>query len=234
MLDAAAKNGKYALRTAMGQHRAPFRLLRLNATFRRRMVAPDTDLCLEGFPRSSNSFAYHAFLHFNPAAKVAHHLHLPMQVLLALDYGVPCVVLVRPPVDALASLLIVDRHLRDGVAIASYVRFHRRLADRAGDFVVADFEEVVRDFPAVVERVNRRYGTGFAASPITPELEAAITRRLEQHHAREGQPEFLVAVPTPEKDARKLAVVERLTRDPRLAEAQRLYEQFVAARERSR
>src|SRR4051794_35640317 len=60
-----------------------------------------TDIVIEGFPRSGNTFAVVAFrLAQSRAMQVAHHLHIPAQLLWADRVGMPSMVLVRNPVDA--------------------------------------------------------------------------------------------------------------------------------------
>lgn len=230
MITALVKNVKYAARNQMGSHRASFGALAVNSTFRRRMVHPDYDVTIDGFPRSSNSYAYQAFVRFNPGARVAHHLHAPMQILLSVEYGVPCLLLVRRPLDALSSTLIVDSTLRDDVAVGSWIDFHRRVLPVVPEIVVADFAEVTSDFPSVVHRVNVRYGTAFEEGAVDDVVHAEIRDHLERHHTEHGQPAHLVAVPTPEKEAAKALVRERLVALPLLAEADRLYDALLAAR----
>ena len=53
-----------------------------------------------------------------------------------------------------------DVALRD--ALVAYARFYRRLLPCRDRMVVADFEEVTKDFGAVTRRVNDRFGTRFA------------------------------------------------------------------------
>ena len=47
----------------VGQHPKLYRgLSALHPTLRRRFVSADTDLVIDGYPRTANTFAYHAFL----------------------------------------------------------------------------------------------------------------------------------------------------------------------------
>ena len=55
------------------------------------MVRRGTEICIEGFPRSGNTFAVYAFELWNPGSQVAHHLHAPGQFVRALRLSVPCV-----------------------------------------------------------------------------------------------------------------------------------------------
>lgn len=81
------KNLRYATRTTLGRHELLFPLLATFPTCRSRMVDADTEICIEGFPRSVNTSALHAFQLWNPASRAAHHLHVPMQVVRAAARG---------------------------------------------------------------------------------------------------------------------------------------------------
>ena len=64
-----------------------------------------TRICIEGYPRSANTFAGRLFHLANPVP-IAHHTHLINNVKLALGYGIPVLILIRDPADAIASACI--------------------------------------------------------------------------------------------------------------------------------
>src|ERR671920_2182155 len=82
-----------------------YRLLRTRKDLTR-AVTPDTQLVIEGFPRSGNSFARRAFImaQDEPQIKnhIAHHLHVPAQVVQAARWQIPTLVLIRRPRDAVS------------------------------------------------------------------------------------------------------------------------------------
>src|SRR5690348_1788018 len=60
---------------------------------------PDTDLVIEGFPGSGNSY-FRAWVHFaNGWAHVTSHQHSPAVIRRAIADGRPTIVLARDPVD---------------------------------------------------------------------------------------------------------------------------------------
>ena len=69
----------------------------------------DTQICIEGFPRSGNTYSVSAFKLANKGIKISHHLHVPAQVLLAVQYQIPTIVVIRNPLDAVTSLLILKK-----------------------------------------------------------------------------------------------------------------------------
>ncbi len=211
----------------MGRHEILFQLLPFSEKNRWKKISPDKDICIEGFPRSANSFFSKAFRMYNPTAKAAHHMHAPLQVIKAIEYGIPCVVLIRKPIDAIASVLVVDRSLSTRFAIQSYINFYERVWPLRADVVVSDFKDTTQRPHQVVERVNQRYGTSFQMEPITPAVQNTIFNQLQETQKTLKQPEHLVAIPTAAKARIKQDVVRELNEHPLLSTANLLYQRFL-------
>ena len=114
------------LQILAGGHPAVFfnlyRLLRPRQDLSR-AVTPDKLVVIEGFPRSGNSFARRAFImaqgeNFD-VARIAHHLHVPAQVIRAARWRIPTLVLLRRPKDAVLSLVI-----RDPISVDQALRYY--------------------------------------------------------------------------------------------------------------
>jgi hypothetical protein len=221
------KNTKYRTGHIMGRHEFLFRMLPLSEKNRWKKISPEKDICIEGFPRSANSFFARAFQMYNPAAKAAHHMHAPLQVTKAIEYGIPCVVLIRNPIDAIASVLVVDRALSTRFAIQSYINFYERIWPMRDDVVVSDFQDTTKHPHQVVERINQRYSTSFYMEPITSEVRDTIFSQLQKAQKELKQPEHLVAIPTEAKARIKQDVLQELTEHPLLSNANLLYQRFL-------
>lgn len=214
----------YEGRNWLGGHRLLFPALRLDRRLRTRIVTSSTDVCLEGFPRSANTYLSYIFERWNPGVRMAHHVHVPMQVRRAVALGVPCAVLVREPLDAVAALQVMDRgRLADGVVYRSYISFYERLLDVRDQVLVCRFEDVIADPGGVVEALNRRYGTTFRSEPVTAEVDAWFKQRVAVVGERFGFGGVAVGVPTEEKERLKATARERLARHPLLGRAEAVY-----------
>lgn len=211
----------------MGRHEILFQLLPFSEKNRWKKISPDKDICIEGFPRSANSFFSKAFRMYNPTAKAAHHMHAPLQVIKAIDYKIPCVVLIRNPIDAIASVLVVDRTLSTRFAIQSYINFYKRVWPVRQDVIISDFQDTTKCPHQVVARVNLRYGTSFHMEPITPEIRDTIFSQLQETQKTLNQPEHLVAIPTAAKARIKQDVLQELEAHPLLPTATLLYQRFL-------
>lgn len=204
----------------------PLLAVRKPRLLRERVVTPGSDVCIEGFPRSANSFTVLAFRHWNPEARVAHHMHVPLQVHLAVKLAIPCCVLVRPPLDAVASVLVMQRgRVSDDACYDGYIRYHRRIARVRDEIVVCRFEELLDDPTVLVERLNARFETSFASRPLTPAIERKLLATLERRGRRRNwmlSRDFATA-PSPVKEVKKAELEARVAGHPLLAEAEDSY-----------
>jgi hypothetical protein len=141
-----------------------YRLLRTRKALSR-AVTPDTQLVIEGFPRSSNSFARRAFIMAQDerfdVKRIAHHLHVPAQVVRAAQWQIPTLVLIRRPRDAVLSLVIRDPISIDQ-ALRYYISFYETAEKYRDSYVLGLFEEVTEDFGQVIKRLNDKFGTTFS------------------------------------------------------------------------
>ena len=151
----ALRKLKYRIRQRLGLQ--PFLFLptmRLVGNKRRHefLVSPSTELVIEGFPRSGNTFAVAAFMLSQPRpVRIAHHHHhVPAQIVYAVRRGIPTLVVVWKPDDAVLSLVIREPFVSIEEALRDYRLFHERIFPYAYGYVVATFEEVTSDFGKVI------------------------------------------------------------------------------------
>jgi hypothetical protein len=154
---------KHWIRIALGPYPRLFFPLARFKEGHRAAVGKDTELVIEGFPRSGNSFAVSAFQMAQPRpVRLAHHLHAPAQVILAARRGLPILVLVREPVAAASSLVIRHPYISMRMALYEYIRFYETITPYRDKFVVGLFDQVTNDYGEVIRRINQRFSTGFA------------------------------------------------------------------------
>jgi hypothetical protein len=184
-----------------------------------------TEIVVEGFPRSGNTFAVAALRHAQDrAVRIAHHTHAPAHVIAAVRRGIPALVLARSPDDAVLEYVIRKPSLSLRQALRGYVRFYRPLLPYRGGFVVGLFSAVTTDFGQVIRRLNERFGTTFREFEHTDDNVQACFEAIDaDYRARFGSgPEFQAVVARP--SLLRDAVKDRMR--PRLEEAslQRLRE----------
>jgi hypothetical protein len=204
--------------------------------FVERLVTDATTLCVEGFPRSANSFAVGAVQHAQPEPlSIAHHNHVPAPLLNATRRDLPAVVLIRDPVDTVISnrglqLQIAarkgnesPRHVSYKRQLRTWIAWYERVWPVRDRVVVAPFAVVTGDMGRIIDAVNARFGTPFARFEHTDTNVAAIRGSRGYH-----------ALPTEERDRLKAQARERFETTvgadhPLVQEARAVYRRFVEA-----
>lgn len=104
---------------------------------------------------------------------VAHHKHHAAQILRAIRWNLPAVVLIRPPRAACLSMLALSAEAKyrlgrpacGGLAfsdvISAYVAFYEAVEPHLNAVVIGRFESVREDIAPLVRRVNAVFGTDF-------------------------------------------------------------------------
>lgn len=134
------------------------------------LASSQTDIIIEGFPRSANTFAFLAFkLAQTKTFNIAHHKHATAQFLIAKKYNIPSILLIRRPEDAVISFIIREPCLSLEKALKYWIHFHERLLKDKNSYIIADFNEITKDFGTVIQRVNQYFGTNFGVFSHTKE-----------------------------------------------------------------
>lgn len=192
-----------------GKHPAAFYgLYRLARKDQARVVTPDTQLVMEGFPRSANSFARVAFNRAqSERVRIANGLHVPAQVIRAARWRIPTLVLIRKPKDAVLSFAIRDPISVDQ-ALRYYLSFYETVEEYRESYVLGLFEEVTEDFGQVIRRINHRFGTTFSVFRHDERNVDAVFARIERNSRRRFGETLLE-----NKASRPFAAREKLKRD---------------------
>lgn len=138
----------------------------------RKLASPVTDLVIDGFPGSGNSFVSNCVrAAIDRPANVESHFHHTVQLVRALAFGVPAVVVVRDPRGACASLKSKEPALADLLIVARWLHFHRFVARHRSRLDLVRFEDAIADVDVV-----RRTSDGVRALVARP-LEADTSLR---------------------------------------------------------
>lgn len=207
----------------------------VRANKRSTLARRDTAIVIDGFLRSGNTFSVAAFIVSNgPDLHIGRHLHGAPHLVRAVRLGVPAVLLIRQPADAVSSYLVRRPTLRPDDALAEYLDFYRTAWKVRDGFVVGLFDQVVSDFGTVIRNVNDRFGTSFVPFRPTAESEAAAFELVEEMNRLECRGEVVethVGRPSVQREQRKRELREAM-QQPRslalLSQANELYERYVA------
>jgi hypothetical protein len=154
------------------------------------VVPGETLLTIEGYPRSGNTFAVQAFkIGQQPPLRIAHHLHVPAQVIQSVRFGIPTCVIIRKPEDTIRSLILKYPMLPPKAALLGYANFYETFYDYRQCFVTALFDQVISDFGAVIDQINAKFGTHFKRFEHTQDNLEKVYERLghKAFHADGGE-----------------------------------------------
>lgn len=194
-------------------------------------VNRDTQLVIEGFPRTGNTFAVTAFQSAQPGpVNVAHHLHAQAQIIRAAHWRVPCLTLVRTPVDAVLSMRIRLPQFSTAQALRYYASFYETATRYRDSYVLGRFEEVTTNFGRVIERVNAKFGTGFTPFEHTEENVRLIFSRIEDNYRSQGQKVGIARPSAARKDLKEIfrEELQRPEHEPPLRRAEAAYERLAS------
>lgn len=209
-------------------------LAKLRENDHRIAIRRDSDILFSGYWRCASHYAVYAFDVSQPRkVNVARHFHAPAQVKLAIRWNVPAVVLVRQPLEAIASATIFLEHEDPLPFLRFYNIYHRSLVEYRDRIVISDFERTTTDFASVIAEVNERYGRRFNLYEKTPENEDRVKELIRQQHGEGGIGRVArLPLPSHEKDYLKERIKEKL-QSPEFAllleEANQYYRYFASA-----
>ena len=137
-------------------------------------VLADTELVIDGYQGSANSFLTRAFKHAQDRpVRLAHHLHAPAAVVRAVELGVPTVVTIREPRGAVLSLVSRWPYVSVAQALRGYARYYEAVEPVVGDVVLSPFPTTTRHPGRTIQAVNDRFGTRFGVfEPVEANLRA--------------------------------------------------------------
>lgn len=183
-----------------------------------RWVTRDSDLVIEGAPRSANTFLHRivrAGSHYD--LKIAQHVHRPLQLRLARRFEIPTYFLIREPKEALASILIFSEDGSVARRIQRYIDLYEaaaRLSEEYGRFWVLDFDDVTTRPDVVANRMFRDIGSSYE---VDAELIASATEDSESDATKSS-------LPNAEKAVKKAMHYSALLGHPLFEKANRSYE----------
>lgn len=195
-----------------------------------------TQIVIEAFPRSGNSFSVRLFRCANPDIdpdRISHHSHIVSNVKHAVKWGIPAVVVIRHPVDAITSNMIARGDSGDeyGRLLArKYRDFYEWVEANRDEVVLLRFEDMTNGrFKRASEQINERFGTSFRTDFDEAELAEAAREAIRQgspHRTNDAR----VPIPTEFRASVSSELKPRVAANPAVREAVALYERLIATR----
>jgi hypothetical protein len=190
-----------------------------------------TQICIEGSPRSANSFAVLMFWEANPGVPVAHHTHSPGNLRLAISRGIPALALIRNPRDAIVSSVIASDRNSIEDEVSRYIMFYKWVAKNIDTVAVTDFREVTTDFNKAILKTNKKFEAAFNLIDDVKKTTEDVFSGLKGKYAKLTSHENVKIRPIPYNQRKKVkqTLLPEVIDHPRFAYANRLYEDIVNA-----
>ena len=159
-------------------------------------VSPRSQLVIDGFPRSANTYLHRIIRAATPEGfRIAHHVHRPQQLAWAMDFGVPTFAVFRDPVEAICSLLVRRPTFGIDRATTLYGQIANLSAQHGGvnGMRIVRFEDITAHPIAVTNAILADLSLD---TSVTAELIAAATLDKDPNSATSS-------LPRPERNALK-------------------------------
>jgi len=179
--------------------------------FKKNIVTNKTDIVIEGYPRSANSFSVKAFKFANgDDYKIATHLHAFQQVIVGVKKKIPTIVLIREPFECIVSYAAFRaQKYGDGAFIdynmkwllQDYVTFYKKLLPYKNKVIIGVFKDVLNDYGIIINKVNQKYNTNFTTFNHTEENVALVFNSAKVHLS-----------PSKERDIEKQKYLQQMTK----------------------
>jgi len=199
-----------------------------------------SDLVLEGYPRSGNTFAWYAFIMAQTCPyDIAHHSHNPGRIIEAVRHQIPTLVLIRNPRDCVISYCIYEPRLTLDLALNHWIRFYNAIKPYKDGYIIATFDEVVTDFSAVISRVNDQFETKFELFDHTEENVKEVfskikfrTQLVNKRVTTSTEPENQISIPSEYREQKKESLKKSINKNKQLTKkwqlAKTLYKDIVS------
>ena len=189
---------------------------------------------IDGYPRSANTYTVNLIRHFFPDVKMAHHLHTVAALKIALKLGVPSVVLIRPPLEAVASYAYRRHHRPEREVISDalldrliddYVLYYRGCQQLRAELKFVHFASVTASPLEVMSTVLPPALVDQRAHDFSEEeLERYTTSLRDRNRRKTEKKAGTNSLPAPETAGEKQGYAQRIEQRRGMAEAIALYE----------
>lgn len=187
----------------------------------RSFVVANTSFCVEGFPSSANTYFQFIMGYLFPELVFAHHTHTIATVKKSLKRGLPTIILIRNPIDAIASKII---RFEDDLesSYTEYIKFYSYVEKNIDKLFILSFEEVIEnDFTRLffyLDNTGKKYDKKmiFDASLYSEKMTELL------HGGSKKTP-----LPSSEKELMKIKIIESVKNSKKIKSATFLYNKIM-------
>lgn len=191
------------LRLYLKRSKTLYPILKNNLSSGGTVTTNSTQLCIEGYPSSANSYTYHLFRVLFPEIKLSHHTHSYANVSIALEQNIPSIVLLRNPLDCISS-----RHVRFhsslSISLAEYIDFYSCTEKDVESpyLILIEFNEIINEPLKVLDQLSPILGVQIDSSLDIVEINTAVKERMKKAQTKMKSMQN-ISLPNEERSALK-------------------------------
>lgn len=198
----------------------------------KKYATKNTQLTIDGFPRSANTYSFVAFSILNNNINVAHHSHANSQIIFSVKEGIPTLLLIRNPIDAVISYYIyLDKEISLRILLKSWYDFYKPLVALKEKMVIGNFNDCINDFGKIINNINSFYGTEFSNKDFSQRLNEDIFNVISLSHKRrlKGIKKNRISIPNNDRDKLKNSLKIKIINDlnDELLKCQNVYKELT-------
>jgi hypothetical protein len=165
------------------------------------IVNSNTDMCVEAYPSSANTFLQYLLEELNDQLILAHHSHSTPNMKKAIIKNKPLIVIIRHPRDAIASRLARFPHINKGFAIYEYKEFYSYVYRNHKKTFIITFKDITENPYSVLRRLDELYNFNLNIQDLRQAIEN-VKERIKDDEKDVSK----LALPSDERDKLKKSI----------------------------
>lgn len=118
----------------------------------------DTDIVVEGYPRTGNSYLYLLIKQINPKIKISSHTHTIANVKLGISLKKKVIILIRPPLESCVSRLVFQKNLTTILALKDYFIFYSHIQKKQKELIIINSDKMFNDNIYLINKLKGIFG----------------------------------------------------------------------------
>lgn len=185
-----------------------------------------TDLVLEGYPRSGNTWLRNAILYKKKDISISSHMHYPSSIRLAIKRNIPCIILLRNPLDSISSLMIRDKTYDIKTAIDYYIFFYENFTYyKNSNVILLDFDLVVNNINLCFKILNDKFNLNlclFSEKNDLSQFKSFLEKREKDKYSLEEQ-NLVIGLPSSSREKMKKNISSKILKNKNFEKANQLF-----------
>ena len=193
-----------------------------------------TELYIDGYPRSGNTFLVHLCRRLFPDITIASHLHKIAPIRFMLRKGVRVLITFRDPLESVSSNYLMYFSSRNGdmpdkisnrvlrLLLNDYIEYYSFVLKHRENLSLVSFRRLTSETQKVADQLAQVIRQ---PSISEPQLAAAVSSYKASSESKANP--LISMVPTPEKDRLKEGIRDVMRSEALLEKAQHIYKELL-------